>query len=132
MFYSYALIEKYTKLYGGEVLTVCPPSTTDSEQLNYNRAIHLSLKFSTTANLLHSVFYLTFRFTFPASNKPSKFSSLEVFNSDYVSIYKIRISNFLLAGTNEPDFYTFTNTFENNFFNVILQGRQVQLVNQGE
>lgn len=120
MFYIYGLIDKFENKFYGQVTTVCPPTSNTTDEQSYNRAIHISLKFvySILGNL--NTHYVAFRFTFPRHLKPSEFSSIEVFDSSYTSVYKLKYADFNTHTSNALNFSSFISTFEEKFFNHIL------------
>lgn len=121
MFYAYGLIDKFETKFNGTVTTVCPPTADTTDEQSYNRAIHLSLKFVYPNLGTNVVYYVAFRFTFPRRGVPSQFSSIEVFDSTYTSVLKIKYSDYFREDyTYQYQFYLFSTEFEDRFFNNIL------------
>ncbi len=124
LFYAAYIVDKLQvafKDFGVSVYTVCPPSVDSLEDLSYLRAIHLNLK--VVSNYTH--YYLTFRYTLPYRG-PSKFSSIEVLNSNYDSVSKFKLVEGVLLSTLLLEFETFimnwTRTSHMTLPNAVLVG----------
>lgn len=95
-----------------KVFTVCPPGIDSMEEYGYNRAIHLSLKFTVLyMELPQQTFYMTFRYTLP-HRAPSKFSSIEIFNQQYQSAIKFKYLD-------SDNFFVYLQNFEDHFKQMI-------------
>ena len=102
LFYAAYIVNKLQGL-GHSVYTVCPPSADSLDELSYLRAIHLNLKVVPQTG---RPFYITFRYTLPY-RQPSKFSSIEILNSDYQSISKFKLVDGVALPTLLNQFETF-------------------------
>jgi hypothetical protein len=90
LFYAAYIVDRLQNAFKQQrliVYTVCPPSADSLDELSYLRAIHLNLKVVATESFHY---YITFRYTLPY-RAPSKFSSIEVLNSDYQAVRKFKM-----------------------------------------
>lgn len=110
-----SILERVPNTFKLECHTVCPPGLDTLEDYSYIRSIHLSLAF-TYFKLDHShhKFYMTFRYSLPY-RRPSTFSSIELFDKNYVSVGKFKLLP-------DQDAFAFLNNFESTLKGYIENG----------
>lgn len=114
------LLQKVSGVYNLQCYTACPPGIDELEDYSYVRSIHLSLVFTyfNQARDLNK-FYMTFRYTLPY-HKPSRFSSIEVFDKNYKSRFKFKLLP-------NQDNFTYLNNFETSLKDIIQNGFPVEV-----
>lgn len=110
LFYAAYIVNRLERGFSSQglvVYTVCPPSADSLDELSYLRAIHLNLKV-VVRDSFH--YYITFRYTLPYRS-PSKFSSIEVLDSNYQSIRKFKLVEGVPLSNLLAEFETFLTSF---------------------